>query len=159
MAVAYGLSAELSVSLSDIWRQRPSEFTDEDVAWQVGGELVPAVDYIKATQQRRVLQRQYAIATRDVDVLACPSYTFERRPFGPWPSVGGRATTFDDALRYTTPFDILGLPAISIPCGFTDEGFPIGLQLVGRAFDEPRVLRVAHLYEQATDWHTRRPPM
>jgi len=94
-----------------------------------------------------------------VDVLACPSCGFERRPFGPWPNVGGRATTFDDALRYTTPFDVLGLPAISIPCGFSDDGFPIGLQLVGRAFAEPTVLRAAHQYEQATDWHIRRPPI
>jgi aspartyl-tRNA(Asn)/glutamyl-tRNA(Gln) amidotransferase subunit A len=84
---------------------------------------------------------------------------FERRPFGPWPNVSGRPTTFDDALRYTTPFDVLGLPAISIPCGFSDDRFPIGLQLVGRAFDEVTLLRIAYLYEQATNWHTLRPPL
>ena len=108
---------------------------------------------------RRVLQQRYALATRDVDLLACPSYGFERRPLGPWPDVGGRTTTFDDALRYTMPFDILGLPAVSVPCGFSEDRFPIGLQLVGRAFDEATVLRVAHLYEQSTDWHTMRPPV
>jgi aspartyl-tRNA(Asn)/glutamyl-tRNA(Gln) amidotransferase subunit A len=59
--------------------------------------------------------------------------------------------------RNTFPFNLTGLPAISLPCGFTD-GLPIGLQLVGRPFDEATVLRVAHAYEQATDWHTRRPP-
>jgi aspartyl-tRNA(Asn)/glutamyl-tRNA(Gln) amidotransferase subunit A len=159
LAVGYGLASELSVSLGDIWRQHPAEFQPEDVSWQVAGELVPAVDYIRATQQRRVLQRQYALATKDVDVLACPSYTFERRPFGPWPNVGGRATTFDDALRYTMPFDVLGLPAISIPCGFSNDGFPIGLQLVGHAFGEPTVLRAAYLYQQATGWQSRRPPI
>ena len=153
------MSSEFSVGLGEIWRQHPAELSPEDVAWQVAGELVPAVDYIRATQQRRQLQKRYALATKDVDVLACPSYVFERRPFGPWPNVAGRPTTFDDALRYTTPFDILGLPAISIPCGFSEDRFPIGLQLIGRAFDEATVLRVANLYEQATDWHMLRPPL
>jgi aspartyl-tRNA(Asn)/glutamyl-tRNA(Gln) amidotransferase subunit A len=60
-------------------------------------------------------------------------------------------------MRYSLPFDILGLPAISIPGGFSDEGFPIGLQLVGRAFDESTLFRVAYAYQQATEWHTRRP--
>ena len=157
LAVLYGLGPEFSVALGEVWRQHPNEFLPEDVSWQVAGELVPAVDYIRASQRRLVLQKQYAAATKDVDVFACPSYVFERRPFGPWPNVGGRATTFDDALRYTAPFDVLGLPAISIPCGFSDDGFPIGLQLVGRAFDEAAVLRIAYAYQQATDWHVRRP--
>ena len=53
--------------------------------------------------------------------------------------------------------NITGFPAISIPCGFSSSCMPIGLQLVGRPFDEMTVLRVAYAYEQATDWHTRRP--
>ena len=52
-----------------------------------------------------------------------------------------------------------GFPAISVPCGFSDTGLPIGLQLAGKPFDELTVLRAAHAYEQATDWHTRRPPL
>jgi aspartyl-tRNA(Asn)/glutamyl-tRNA(Gln) amidotransferase subunit A len=60
------------------------------------------------------------------------------------------------ALR-TAPFNIAGLPALSLPCGFTSGGMPIGLQIVGRPFDEATVLRVGHAYEQATDWHRRRP--
>jgi len=159
LAVAYALSPELAIGLLDSLRRHPAEFSAEDVSWQIAGEMVPAVDYIRASQHRRILQKQYALATKNVDVLACPSYAFDRRPFGPWPSVDGRATTFDDALRYTIPFDVLGLPAISIPCGFSDDGFPVGLQLVGRAFDEATVLRVAHSYERATEWHSRRPPL
>jgi aspartyl-tRNA(Asn)/glutamyl-tRNA(Gln) amidotransferase subunit A len=57
------------------------------------------------------------------------------------------------------PFNVLGLPAISVPCGFTASGLPIGLQIVGRAFDEAGILRVAQAYEQATEWHRRRPPL
>ncbi|MDP6403537.1 MAG: amidase family protein, partial [SAR202 cluster bacterium] len=55
--------------------------------------------------------------------------------------------------------NITGSPAIALPCGFSDAGLPISLQLAGRPFDELTVLRAAHAYEQATDWHTRRPPV
>lgn len=159
VSVLNGLSPEFCVAMDALARQHPTAFAPDDMTWQLAGALVPAVDYIRTTQRRRVMQMRYASATKDVDVFACPSYTFERRPFGAYPDVGGRAATFDDALRYTAPFDVLGLPAISIPCGFSDGGFPIGLQLVGRAFDEMTVLRVARLYEQSTGWHTRRPAL
>jgi aspartyl-tRNA(Asn)/glutamyl-tRNA(Gln) amidotransferase subunit A len=60
--------------------------------------------------------------------------------------------------RNTMPFNALGLPAISLPCGFTAAGLPIGLQIAGHAFDETGVLRIARAYEQATNWR-RRPPL
>ena len=61
--------------------------------------------------------------------------------------------------QYTRPYNITGFPAISVPCGFSDENMPIGLQLSGRPFDEVTVLRAAYAYEQSTDWHKRRPPL
>ena len=156
----YPLWAELGIASGDYWRQNPADFGDDaDVAWQVASEMIPAVDYIRATQHRRVVTRAFARVMKDVDIVACPSYMFDRRPFGAWPDVGGRAATFDDATRYSMPFDFLGVPAVSVPCGFTDDGFPIGLQLVGRAFDEVTVLRAARTYEQSTEWHRRRPPI
>ena len=66
---------------------------------------------------------------------------------------GGCADPVHSALQY------FRIPAISVPCGFSSEGLPIGLQLAGRPFDEETVLRAAHAYEQSTDWHTRRPPV
>jgi aspartyl-tRNA(Asn)/glutamyl-tRNA(Gln) amidotransferase subunit A len=62
-------------------------------------------------------------------------------------------------IRCTAPFNATGLPALSIPCGFTRAGLPIGLQLVGRPFDERIVLRAGHAYERATEWHARTPPL
>jgi aspartyl-tRNA(Asn)/glutamyl-tRNA(Gln) amidotransferase subunit A len=62
-------------------------------------------------------------------------------------------------VRYTRPFNVSGHPAASVPCGFTAEGLPIGMQVIGRAFDEATVLRVADAYQRVTDWHTRRPPL
>ena len=74
--------------------------------------------------------------------------------------VGDRIEPAVDLLsRLTRPFNISGVPTISVPCGFTSSGMPIGMQLAGRPFEEATVLRVAHAYEQATDWHSLRPPM
>ena len=71
--------------------------------------------------------------------------------------VSGRQLDSMDVLRFTMPYDLLGLPAISTPAGFDGEDAPIGFQLAGRAFDEARLLRTAHAYEQATEWHSRHP--
>jgi len=60
---------------------------------------------------------------------------------------------------FTIPADMSGVPAVSVPCGFTASGLPIGLQLIGRALDEATVLRAARAYERATDWHTRHPQL
>ncbi len=60
-------------------------------------------------------------------------------------------------LRNTRPVNVWGLPAISVPCGFTKSGLPIGLQIIGPHWGEARVLRLAHAYEQATEWHKRKP--
>ncbi len=62
-------------------------------------------------------------------------------------------------IRCTAPFNATGLPALSVPCGFTSAGLPIGLQIVGRSFDEVTVLRAGHAYEQATEWHLRKPAL
>jgi aspartyl-tRNA(Asn)/glutamyl-tRNA(Gln) amidotransferase subunit A len=63
----------------------------------------------------------------------------------------------DAFTRFTVPFNLTGLPAISLPCGFNATNLPIGLQIAGKAFDEAMVLRVAHAYQAHTDWHTRHP--
>jgi aspartyl-tRNA(Asn)/glutamyl-tRNA(Gln) amidotransferase subunit A len=60
-------------------------------------------------------------------------------------------------IRNTNPLNLLGVPAASVPCGFRTEGMPIGLQLAARWWAEGTVLRAAHSYQKATDWHTRRP--
>ncbi len=64
-----------------------------------------------------------------------------------------------ELIRNTAPFNTYGLPTISIPCGFTRSAMPIGIQITGPRFGEAKVLALAHAYEQATEWHTRRPPL
>jgi aspartyl-tRNA(Asn)/glutamyl-tRNA(Gln) amidotransferase subunit A len=60
---------------------------------------------------------------------------------------------------FAVPVNLAGLPGVSVPAGFTQTGLPIGLQLIGRAFDEATILRVAHAYQQVTTWHKRKPPL
>ncbi|MDP6439310.1 MAG: amidase family protein, partial [Candidatus Brocadiia bacterium] len=59
---------------------------------------------------------------------------------------------------YTISANLAAVPGLSVPCGFTADGLPVGLQLLGRPWDEARLLRAGHAYQQLTDWHTRRPP-
>jgi aspartyl-tRNA(Asn)/glutamyl-tRNA(Gln) amidotransferase subunit A len=66
-------------------------------------------------------------------------------------------STREALLRPMRPFNLTGLPALSVPCGFTSRALPIGLQIAGKPFDEATVLRLAHAYEQHTDWHRRQP--
>jgi len=126
-------------------------------------QTISAFDYLRACQRRREIQIVFARATRDVDLVALPTYFLAQRPFPPnsgvaiggYPQIGGYTPTVYDGLRYTLPFNFLGLPAISIPCALNNNGGAVGLQIVGRAFDEITVLRAAHAYEQSTEWHRR----
>ncbi len=108
--------------------------------------------------------RGYAAAVRGVldtvDVLALPTCPVGATPIGSdVVDVGGvEMQVFFAMAGRTGPFNAAGVPALSVPCGFTSDGLPIGLQIVGRPFDEATVLRVGWAYEQATDWHARRPP-
>ena len=72
---------------------------------------------------------------------------------------GVEESIFMAMIRCTAPFNVTGLPALSLPCGFTRAGLPVGLQLIGRPFDESTVLRAGQAYEQATEWHERRAPL
>ena len=91
-----------------------------------------------------------------VDVLVGP---IQRTPPGTLQlSVAtGAATGMATQRSFTRPFNLTGMPAVSVPCGFSPEGLPVGLQISGRLFDDSTVLRVAHAYEQATPWHDMHP--
>jgi amidase len=72
---------------------------------------------------------------------------------------GRDADTVAARLRFTAPFDMSGHPTLTLPGGMTGDGMPVGFQIVGRAFDEAGLLAAGHVYQQATDWHLRRPPL
>jgi aspartyl-tRNA(Asn)/glutamyl-tRNA(Gln) amidotransferase subunit A len=116
------------------------------------GAFMSAADYISAQRARVVLNEQIRANFAQVDVFAVPGAA---RP----PEAFDRMNPDEQNLRpsFTNPFNLTGLPAISVPCGFTEGNLPVGLQIVGKAFDEPTCFRVAYTYEQATDWHKQRP--
>ena len=125
------------------------------------GLFVSAADYLKAQQARARFNYEMAQLLREVDLLAGPGEPITAPPIlATEVEIEERTVGTVGALtQYTRPYNISGTPAISVPCGFSQAGMPIGLQLAGRAFDEVAVLRAAHAYEQATGWHTRRPPV
>ncbi len=106
--------------------------------------------YADSLHKVYVLRREIKKAFDSVDLLITP--TMPQPPVTIEASASQSATT-----RNTSPFDVYGLPAISLPCGFTSSGLPIGLQISGAPFAEPTVLALAHAYEQATEWHKRKP--
>ena len=125
------------------------------------GLFVTAADYLKAQQARARFNHEMALLFHEVDLLAGPTEPVTAPPIlAAEVAIGDKSVGTTAALtQYTRPYNISGTPAISLPCGFSEEGMPIALQLAGRPFDEGTVLRAAHAYEQATEWHLRRPPI
>ena len=125
------------------------------------GLFISAAEYLRAQQARTIFDNQGRRLLDDVDLLAGPTEPVTApRIMASKVMAGEQEVGVVGALtQYTRPYNINGFPAISVPCGFSDENMPIGLQLAGKPFDELTVLRAAHAYEQATDWHTRRPPI
>jgi aspartyl-tRNA(Asn)/glutamyl-tRNA(Gln) amidotransferase subunit A len=111
--------------------------------------------YLKAQRVRTLLRRDYEAAFERADLVVMPTT--------PTPAFKLGEKTSDPLQMYladvfTVSANLSGLPAISIPCGFSSSCLPVGLQLTGRPFDESTLLRAADAYQRATDWHTRRPP-
>ena len=118
------------------------------------GAFVSAADYVDCQRARSMISSQVAAILNEVDVIVSPS--------APQPAEAFDKQDPDARYKmpsYTNPFNLTGLPAISLPCGFSAAGLPIGLQIAGRAFEESTVLRAAQAYESATDWHLRHPSL
>ena len=110
--------------------------------------------YLKAQQARRLISDDFARAFADVDMIAGP--TTPTPAFGIGQKTGNPIEMYLNDI-YTIGANLAGLPGVSIPCGFVD-GLPVGLQLVGPHLSEARLLKVAHHFQRATDWHDRAPP-
>lgn len=135
--------------------ERPGDYAD-DVRYRLElGSLFTALDYVDAQRFREVVVRDWRdeVFSR-FDLIVTPATQTTATPI----EASDLSVVFS-LIRLTNPLNLLGIPAISIPCGFSEDGLPIGLQLAGRWWDEATVLRAAYAYEQATDWHTRRPPL
>ena len=167
-SLEYGLGAIFAIELS-------SSTAYHDVSLRAGrsagfapdvrrlvqfGRFVTGADYLKAEQFRHVLTNDYARLFETADVVLGPTEPITAPPVGADIVALGphRESALAATWRLTYPYNLTGLPAITLPCGFDDNGLPIGLQIAGRPFDEATVLRAAAAYEKAHAWHEQRPP-
>ena len=123
------------------------------------GACIQASQYLKAQRFRTLLCQEMLDILGRVDALITPTTLMTASKIGePTVHIGGKEVVVAAHIaRATRPFNMTGLPAISVPCGFTPDGLPIGLQIVGRPFEETTVLRLAYAYERSTPWHERHP--
>ena len=142
---------------------RAAEYSDDVRSRLEKGRKVPAVAYLEALSMRRRFIEELRARMREaeVDALVVPATSI------PAPLIGEESVKIGAQdfparallLRLNRPANLAGVPAISIPCGFTRSGLPVGLQLIGRDRAEETVLQIAQSYQRATDWHLRRPPL
>jgi aspartyl-tRNA(Asn)/glutamyl-tRNA(Gln) amidotransferase subunit A len=132
-------------------RERPEVFGRHVYARIGVGAFLSAADYVEATRQRRELCRELARALDGLDAIVSANAT------GPAPRIDQVPLwgVYERA-SYTAPYNLTGSPALAVPIGF-ENGLPLGFQIAGRPFDEATVLRIGHAFEQATDFHRRRP--
>ena len=159
--VKYGLRAPGARDLIDMYsKTRAAGFGAEVKRRVMLGTYVLSAGYYdayygQAQKVRTLVRRDFERALERVDLIVAPTT----------PGVAFKMGEKEDPLQmylndvFTIPTNLAGLPGVSIPGGFTRSGLPIGLQLIGRAFDEATLLRAAHAYQQATSWHKRRPPL
>lgn len=156
------LSKGESSTIHRRWMQeRPQDYSDYVRSRLEAGLALPATRYLEALALRaHILQRFVRDAFQNVDVLHLPVLgipvpTLRETDFQGSGTVSG---TVSAITRFTRPINYLGLPALSVPCGFSQNGLPIGFQLVGRPLDEDRLLAIGHAYQARSEWHTMEPP-
>jgi len=158
--VRYGYRAPDYTDLRDMYRKtRAQGFGAEVKRRTLIGTYVLShgyydAYYVKAQKIRRLIAGDFIAAFRDCDLIAGPAAPSVAYDLG---SKGTDPVQMYLGDLYTIPINLAGLPGLSIPCGFGARGRPVGLQLVGNYFDEARMLRAAHAFQQATDWHTKVP--
>jgi aspartyl-tRNA(Asn)/glutamyl-tRNA(Gln) amidotransferase subunit A len=146
-----GAESELYAVHEPVLRRRLSDFGEDFLGRSLGALLFSGADYVQASRERRAMIAEMDAIYKRYDLLLTLGP-------GPAPRLDAHETiNFWRRASLTTPFNVLGGPAISQCIGFTSDGMPLAMQIVGRPFDEATVLRAAHAYETATSWRERRP--
>jgi aspartyl-tRNA(Asn)/glutamyl-tRNA(Gln) amidotransferase subunit A len=149
------LAAEAAAFHGAWLRERPGDYGSDVRRGLELGQLIPAVDYVNARRVQAITRATFRAALAAADVLVTPCLPQA-------PLRVGEAMSREPAVawnRLLTPVNLAGYPSISVPCGFDGAGMPVGLQIIGRPFEEALLLRVARAYERATEWGVRRPPV
>jgi aspartyl-tRNA(Asn)/glutamyl-tRNA(Gln) amidotransferase subunit A len=156
------LAAEATAYHDRRLRESANGYGEDTAATLTAGRMITAVDYITAQRLRTAVARRWKEVFSTVDVLIAPTVSAPAARYGAdvvvYPD-GHREPVLTAYARLNFPADFTGLPALSVPSGFSREGLPVGIQIIGRPFDETTVLRVGHAHQVATDWCRRTPAL
>jgi len=155
--ISGAIRVEASVTYRDLVFNRPQDLAHDNRIAYMASTIMPASYYYKGLRLRSLIRDQVLAALDGVDLLLSPTTGIAAQLLGPDPVIDSKAAVGRIPWMLTTTFSLANVPALSVPCGFTATGLPIGLQIAGRPFDESTVLRAGHSYEQETEWHSRRP--
>jgi aspartyl-tRNA(Asn)/glutamyl-tRNA(Gln) amidotransferase subunit A len=151
LAEAYAYHSKMMATTPDLYQS-------ETLARLRPGADVDTVTYIQARRELERTRRTIGQIFQTVDLLITPTSPILPPAIAEFPGDRNGSIDFVNRnIRNTSPFDVYGWPTISVPCGFSASGLPIGLQISGALGQDAAVLQLAHAYEQATDWHTRKP--
>ena len=131
---------------------RPRDYTPAFLHKITGAACLTAEERVTAQRLRQVITAEFLAVLRKVDAIIIPTTSYAAHRIG-------ETSPQSDTHSLTRPVSLTGLPALAVPCGFTQAGLPISMQLIGRAWEESMVLRLGHAYEQAAGWSQRRAPI
>lgn len=161
------ISAQLTIEAAEPsayhqrWlRERPEDYGDDVRLLLEVGETLLATHYIQAQRYRSLLRAEFLEAFKSVDVFVCPTLPFTATAAGETLveiEAGASEDMLSAIMQFTGVPSLTGLPALNVPCGFDDDGLPIGMQVIGRPFDESTLFRLGAAYQQSTDYHQRAP--
>jgi len=158
IASAVLLAVEPALAQQDWIKDQLQDYGHDVRILLLTGSLLPAQAYYKAQKLRTMLRQQVLDFLEKYDVLVLPTSGKSAQPLEQDPPVTSKETASRLAFLFTRIFNLASCPAMSVPCGFDDRGMPVGLQIGARPGAEETIFKVAHAYEQATAWHTMRPP-
>jgi aspartyl-tRNA(Asn)/glutamyl-tRNA(Gln) amidotransferase subunit A len=141
-------------------RERPEDYGEDVRLLLELGELHLATHYLQAQRYRNLLRHEFLEAFKSVDVFICPTLPFTATPLGAMTVViedGVEEDMLSAIMQFTGVPSLTGFPSLAVPCGFDPDGLPIGMQVIGRPFDEAMLFRIGAAFQQATDFHKRAP--
>jgi aspartyl-tRNA(Asn)/glutamyl-tRNA(Gln) amidotransferase subunit A len=155
------MSAEATAFHEARLRETPEAYGEDIRVRLERGLFLSATDLVMGLRARRFLRQEFSRVFAQADVLVTPTTQAAAAPIEEDPqAVSGRSLAMSVQLtRFTNPFNVTGFPVLSVPCGFTRNGLPSGIQFIGPAGEEVHVLRAGEAYERAAGWAARRPPV
>jgi amidase len=152
-------SAEAVVAHEATYPARADEYGPSFRSFLEYGTRISGEEYAKAHLLRVAFARRFQEVFQHAEVFACPGFFMQAAPVDALDPYGPFSPAFAPFMRFTAPFNFSGNPTLSLPAGFSGNGLPHGIQLVGPLLGEAVLCQVGHTYEQETEWHHRRPPV